>query len=431
MDSSKIEQMNDRFRKSLRRSSWMYFGWLMILVVLAISGCNGEDPEPVPVPNPEDPVAVEKSNPMKIYMHYMPWFETPETNNGNWGIHWTMANFDPNTVTEGQRQIASHYYPLIGPYASGDEDVIEYHLLLMKYAGVDGVIIDWYGSFDLNDYDENRENSEELIKLTDDVGLQFAVMYEDRTLENVLLEGLSESYAKAAGLDLVYVEANYFDLDNYIRIDGDPILPVFGPILMEKESDWTTALSNIEETPVMLPLWYQSEDMGLNANGEFAWVYINNGQLQSFYDSRKNNLSVAMGSAYPGFRDIYEEGGWGESVGWVIDHQEGATFQTTLDMATDAGVEYLQLATWNDFGEGTMIEPTVEFEYTFLETLQSFTGVSYDIEDLEYIHRQYELRKREPGNRSLQQALDRSFGKFVSLKTDEARAIIDSLTLIQ
>ena len=31
----------------------------------------------------------------------------------------------------------------------------------------------------------------------------------------------------------------------------------------------------------------------------------------------------------------------------------------------------VQLVTWNDYGEGTMIEPTHEFGYTFLEVIQS------------------------------------------------------------
>ncbi len=31
---------------------------------------------------------------------------------------------------------------------------------------------------------------------------------------------------------------------------------------------------------------------------------------------------------------------------------------------------HIQLVTWNDYGEGTMIEPTHEFGYTFLEIVQ-------------------------------------------------------------
>src|SRR2546429_9272711 len=78
--------------------------------------------------------AVPKTNPMKVYAHYMPWFQSPLTlGPNNWGWHWKMNTRNPNVIDpNGQRQIASHYYPLIGPYDSTDPDVIEYHMLLMK-----------------------------------------------------------------------------------------------------------------------------------------------------------------------------------------------------------------------------------------------------------------------------------------------------------
>jgi hypothetical protein len=53
-----------------------------------------------------------------------------------------MANRNPDIIEgNGRRQIAAHYYPEIGPYASADESVIEYQLNLMKYAGVDGIFV--------------------------------------------------------------------------------------------------------------------------------------------------------------------------------------------------------------------------------------------------------------------------------------------------
>ena len=78
-------------------------------------------------------------------MHYMAWFETNESSaDHKWGYHWTMANKNPNNVdATGRREIASYYYPLIGPYDSGDKEVIENHVLMMKYAGIDGVLIEF------------------------------------------------------------------------------------------------------------------------------------------------------------------------------------------------------------------------------------------------------------------------------------------------
>src|SRR5215216_4111316 len=77
-------------------------------------------------------VPVEKpAGSPKVYMHYMPWFQTPAslggTGGSSWGWHWKMDTQNPNIVdASGKRQIAAHYYPKIGPYDSTDSNVIEY-----------------------------------------------------------------------------------------------------------------------------------------------------------------------------------------------------------------------------------------------------------------------------------------------------------------
>jgi hypothetical protein len=37
------------------------------------------------------PFSMAKSNPMQVYVHYMPWFKSKEYA-GAWGLHWTMRN---------------------------------------------------------------------------------------------------------------------------------------------------------------------------------------------------------------------------------------------------------------------------------------------------------------------------------------------------
>src|ERR1700739_2526225 len=83
------------------------------------------------------PVVITKTNSMKVFIHYMPWFTAPDnpvtgttypiaaTGTANaWGCHWTTVNSNsanPNTYTTvtnylGQsvqaRNIISHYHPL-------------------------------------------------------------------------------------------------------------------------------------------------------------------------------------------------------------------------------------------------------------------------------------------------------------------------------
>jgi len=125
---------------------------------------------------------IQPTGDAKVFIHMMPWFETKASNGGTWGIHWTMANINPDQMNGDHRKIASHYYPLIDLYASGDSHVIDWQLGLMKLSGVSGVFIDWPGTANVFDYAKNKQNSEAIIKGCERHGLQFAIVYEDHNL---------------------------------------------------------------------------------------------------------------------------------------------------------------------------------------------------------------------------------------------------------
>ncbi len=367
------------------------------------------------------PVAVTKTNPQRVYMHYMPWFETPQTSdNGRWGLHWTMSNQDPNVVdpATGKRQIAAHYYPLIGPYASSDPAVIEYHLLLLKYAGVDGVLVDFYGN-GANDLPLLLRNTNALVPRTADVGLGFGVVFEDQFAATL-------ADAKA---NMQYVGANYFSKPNYLQLNGKPLVLTFGPQKYQTPADWAQILGVLPTAPTFLPLWYQSQQAGANAAGEFSWIYSDflTG-LQNFYRNRAPTLGVAGGAAYPGFDSFYAQGGWGGPT-WVIPHNNGQTLAQTLALATQyqSRLNFVQLATFNDFGEGTMLEPTQEFGFAALQQIQTFTGAPYTVNDLQLVYKLYTLRKFYAGNAGAQGTLDQAFQALVKLQVPAAAALLNGL----
>ncbi len=405
---------------------------LLFGMPLFMSGCDGRDDLPVIKEDKVEefsPVAVSKTNPMKLYAHYMPWFETKETNNGTWGQHWTMANRNPDNIgSDGKREIASFYYPLIGPYASSDQDVIEYHLLLMKYSGIDGILIDWYGTRELWDYPANRKNTEAVVKALDKVGLDFAIVYEDQTLRENLEDAQKIIQAKA---DMKYLETNFFSKDNYIKIGNKPLLMVFGPQEIKKPEDWTSVFADLKTKPEFLTLYAHSagvanDDTHKNSSGEYIWVDATSMEIKY---ADKDKYDVFVGGAYPGFDAFYKEGGSGENPLAKIGYANGDTFRNLLNMAKDKKADYLQLITWNDFGEGTMIEPTLEFKYSFLNSLQSFAGIKYNTSVLENIYKLYTLRKAYAKDTKIQSKLTQAFYYLVSLQEDKAQALLNEIEI--
>jgi len=403
---------------------------LLLVAIMGIStlmGCENDNKDSKLSAQKFEPVAVTKTNETKIYMHYMAWFESKESSGNNtWGYHWTMANKNPDNVdANGKREIAAHYYPMIGPYHSGDKNVLENHLLMMKYSGVDGLLIDWYGTYDVNDYRMVKENTDALVEMLDKVGLEYAIVYEDRFLTNIVDAGLATTTVGAAKTDMAFLQSNYFNDSNYIKINDKPLLLNFGPITLQTPDEWTNVFANVNPKPTFLTLWFESGDAGANASGEYSWVYQDNTHLSNFYANNFPNLGVGMGSAYPGFRDFYAEGGGGEAIGWTIDHNNGATLDETLALAKNAGVGHLQLITWNDFGEGTMIEPTEEFGYTYVEKVKAFAGVQSAVNVFPEISKLYNLRIQYKGNGEIQAKLDRIFGYFVSMQPEKAVELLN------
>jgi len=405
-------------------------------VVFLFWGCK-KSSAPVPVTSQKTDTTVTvvtgakpvvKTNSQKVYVHYMPWFETPATSGtGNWGLHWTMANENPNIVLpNGRRQIASWFYPMIGPYDSDDRDVIDYHLLLMKYAGIDGVIVDWYGTFNVDDYALNLRNTDSLFKRVPLAGLQFGICYEDASLAQVKAATGTDT-VDAAQQDFNYLQSKYFTSSNYITINNQPLLLDFGPQGLKTTADWQQAFSVFSTKPRLLSLEYEGGVTGSYGSGEFAWVdATDQANLQGFYQNRAPALSTFFAVAYPGFQDFYQQGGWGSTL-FLISYNGAGTLQNCLNLAKTSGTNYLQLITWNDYSEGTVIEPTLDFNFSFLQTIQQYTGVSYTVTELKLIYNWYTLRKKYVGNATVEQQLVQAYNDLVTLDVTDTTTIISGI----
>lgn len=135
------------------------------------------------------------------------------------------------------------------------------------------------------------------------------------------------------------------------------------------------------------PMW-ASKDGVLDAKGL-------DGYLDRFYGQD----GPQIGCAFPGFHDIYKEAGVQPSHGY-LDPRNGETFRHTLERAVVPGSPIVQVATWNDFGEGTCIEPTREYGYRYLEAIQDvrrlWPGKPYPFrpDDLRLPLRIFALRKK-------------------------------------
>jgi hypothetical protein len=372
-----------------------------------------------------------------ILVHYMPWYES-KASSGHWGWHWTMGRFDPErTDVAGRPEIASHYHPLIGPYDNGDADVLEYHALLMRVAGIDGVIVDWYGSEDFNDYDMIHRRTTALFDWLGRHKMKFAVCYEDRVLKVMSEQGkLSPAQAlEHARNHLRICEQDWFQRPHYVTWRGKPLLLVFGPEYLGP-AQWENLFSTMSHPPALFTLHERREP----AVGSFAWPpmwaakdgVLDLGRLDAYLDRFDRQSGGKIAAAFPGFHDIYGQAGVQASYG-RLDDRNGDTFRHTFERAVGSGGPCIQVVTWNDFGEGTCIEPAVEYGYRYLETIQQVARRSpgehspYRAADLRIPLRIHRLRKYRGPGAPERKALDQVAGLLFDGETARAAQRLDKL----
>ena len=379
-----------------------------------------------------------------VMVHYMPWFQSPYSLSGNsWGYHWTFNStaFNPNVMNEsGERQIASWYYPLIGPYDSLDPAVLEYHVLLMKLAGIDGVIVDWYGQDDYYDYGINNQRTLALFNYARLAGLKFSLCYEDGTIQAEINGGSMHGVNAAtnpiahAQATMLYAETNFFTDPAFLRFSNAPVLLNFGPQYFHNGSDWTSIFSVLNATN--RPAFFTENDRLAAGAGAFDWPPMNlsNGgtltsaQLQNYlisFEQTAGGWPGFVSTAFPRFHDFYAPAGVRPSYG-CLDDANGSTLTDTLSRAMTNNSAMIQIATWNDFGEGTVIEPTQDYGYRDLGIVQDLRrryldpSFPYHTNDLAMAFRFYNLRKQYGNNPAISAELNRIFTNIVSGATATA-----------
>jgi hypothetical protein len=174
----------------------------------------------------------------------------------------------------------------------------------------------------------------------------------------------------------------------------------------------------------------QSSGLGAQAQGEFSWTQIYS-TLSSYYSSYSSSR-LLLGSAYAGFNDFYGTNGNPNTfidTTVMVNGVATNTLSATLNLCKTHRTAMLgiQLATWNDFTEGTILEPTVERGFQSLVTIQKFTGVPFTQHNLEEIYKLFTLRKQYNGNTAIQLALNTASCEFSQLDTLDAQAMIDCI----
>jgi phage baseplate assembly protein gpV len=248
--------------------------------------------------------------------------------------------------------------------------------------GMQGAIADWYGtgSTNINAATTLLRNEAEAHPGK----FEFAIM-EDK--------GALASAAKSNGCDvtdqlisdMTYIASQYESSPAYMRVNGRPVVFFFD--VDAYYIDWNRVISSIPGNPLLISRGIN----GLTGNlsdGGYSWVNIHsnnpfdpelNGQDSFFQAAQQVPQRLVIGTAYKGFNDTLAT--WGTNR--VIDQNCGQTWLQSFHevgkfYSTGAQLPDLQIATWNDYEEGTAIETGID-NCVYLIPSQSGSTINWSV----------------------------------------------------
>lgn len=324
-----------------------------------------------------------------VYAHLCTWFKTRDYSGQfeMWNSDYEQNPHDPSVIFEnGHRDTATTNYPLTDVYDSSDSHVIEYQFLLMKLARIDGVIVDWDGRR-LNEY--RHKTLMDIIPYLEIFDLKLILCFEEWC--GYYPEGCYPNRKKEIEAAKTELQWAYDELGSkpfYGTINGKKPILVFRKIPHRwfNVSEWKELAQVVtKENGVLIFPAECEEEFGQVIDGSYFWVGgftedHRHSTLEFCEKIYKTFLSneppskgfLRLGSVVPGFDDT-PVWGWGD-LPRLAPRYNGERYEKTWQMSIENDVDLVQIVTWNDWSEGSHIEPADTFGYTYLELTKQYSA---------------------------------------------------------
>jgi hypothetical protein len=308
-------------------------GMVMILILTILAGVHDG---PVAAQTPD---ASMKTTPVLAY--YYIWF-TPES--------WNRAKVD---------------LPLLGPYASDDEDVMRLHVRWAKASGIDGFIVSW------KDTETLSSRLEKLVRVAEEEDFKLSIIYE----------GL-DFWRHPLPIEKIDADLSYFS-DTY----GDnPVFDMFGQPVVVWSGTWEYTRPQIDQVtqnhrPQLQILASEKQPNAydhvadLVDGNAYYWSSVDPetfpdyaGKLERMSASVHRNGGLWIAPAAPGF-DARHIGGVRE-----VSRKQGEVLETQLTTAMGSNPDAIGLISWNEFSENSHLEPSCEYGDHYLVVLAELLG---------------------------------------------------------
>jgi glycoprotein endo-alpha-1,2-mannosidase len=291
--------------------------------------------------------------PRKVLAFYYTWYGRPE-NHGRW-VHWE------NVKPEEHYIASSTHYPAKGAYDSYDPEIIDYHINLAKSNGIDGFICTWWGQ---NSYDDVAFRK--VLDTAGKIGFEVSVYWETAP-------GKGKEKIDKAVNDLLYVLNNYGSHPAFMKVDGKPVIFVYGRVMGEVSmNEWPQIITQTQakygKEFILVADGYQDGYArifdGIHTYNICGWVQgkspenLKKLSKESFNDAVKmarKQGKISCITIIPGYDDTKIR-----KPGINAERMDGQTYKILWESAISADPDWVLITSWNEWHEGSEIEPSWE-----------------------------------------------------------------------
>jgi len=328
-----------------------------LLSVLVVAGAFLSD-----VSRGQEQTAIER----RALAFYYPWYGVPEGPGGaGKTVHWGKIDARNKDIA------ASTHYPTLGAYDSHDPAVIEQHCQWAKAAHIDTFIVSWWGHGDYTD--------RVMPKILDGCkqhGLQACIYYERVPKPQT---------AQTAAQDIIKVLEKYGSHEAHLKVDGKPVVFIYGRAVGE------LGLTGWLEAVKLIKAGYK--DGATLLGDQFSY-----GSARVFDGVHTYNTAGSLGSlaldgvdtwaagTYPLWVQLADGAGKISTItvipgyddtkirkpGLAVDRFDAELYRTQWRRAIEADPHWVLITTFNEWHEGSEIEPSAEFGLKYMDVTAEF-----------------------------------------------------------
>jgi hypothetical protein len=305
--------------------------------------------------------------PKQVLAFYYGWYGNPATSN-HW-LHWKNVDVAAKHINE------STHFPVLGAYDSHDPKIVDAHCREAKEAGLTGFIVSWWRQGDFHDSGMTL-----MLDTARKYGLKITVYYE-------AVPPRDHPTAEGAIGDLTYILEKYGRHPAWLTVNGKPVIFVYGRAINDlKLPGWQQAITGFNAKNSGGAVFI-GDRISPEAARIFDGIHTYNPTAQTKgmpveeirtwaartfpeWIATAGPNRIACVTIIPGYDDSCQPAR--KAPRPITARHDGETYKVLWEQAIAANPDWVLITSWNEWHEGSEIEPSVEDGDAALRTTKHY-----------------------------------------------------------